>query len=98
MTNFQIVSDLHIEYKSNDVPDPLTLITPSADILILAGDIGSFYQYDQLKTFLINLCPYFKVVVYVPGNHEYYNKTKNHDDELQLFLNIFLLIHFLEQL
>lgn len=73
MTNFQIVSDLHIEYNSTDVPDPLTLITPSADILILAGDIGSFYQYDQLKTFLIKLCPHFKVVIYVPGNHEYYN-------------------------
>lgn len=72
MTYFQIVSDLHIEYKNTDVPDPLSLITPSAEILILAGDIGSFYQYNQLKTFLINLCPYFKVVIYVPGNHEYY--------------------------
>lgn len=72
MSKFQIVSDLHIEYKSNDVPDPLSLITPSADVLILAGDIGSFYQYDQLKTFLVKLCPYFKVVIYVPGNHEYY--------------------------
>jgi predicted phosphohydrolase len=72
MTNFQIVSDLHIEYKTNEVPDPLTLITPSADVLILAGDIGSFYQYNQLKTFLINLCPHFKVVIYIPGNHEYY--------------------------
>lgn len=72
MTNFQIVSDLHIEYNTDEVPDPLTLITPSADILILAGDIGSFYKYSQLKTFLINLCPQFKVVIYVPGNHEYY--------------------------
>ena len=72
MTKFQIVSDLHIEYKTNEVPDPLKLITPSADILIMAGDIGSFYKYDQLKTFLTLLCPYFKVVIYVPGNHEYY--------------------------
>jgi UDP-2,3-diacylglucosamine pyrophosphatase LpxH len=72
MTKFQIVSDLHIEYESNDVPDPLTLITPSADILILAGDIGSFYKYDQLKTFLVKLCFHFRVVIYVPGNHEYY--------------------------
>lgn len=72
MNNFQIVSDLHIEYNTEEVPDPLTLITPAADILILAGDIGSFYKYNQLKTFLINLCPHFKVVIYVPGNHEYY--------------------------
>jgi predicted phosphodiesterase len=72
MTNFQIVSDLHIEYNSNKVPNPLTLITPSADILILAGDIGSFYKHEQLSKFLFNLCPYFKVVIYIPGNHEYY--------------------------
>jgi predicted phosphohydrolase len=72
MITFQIVSDLHIEYKKDDVPDPLTLITPSADILILAGDIGSLYKYEQLKTFLVNLCKYFKIVLYIPGNHEYY--------------------------
>jgi predicted phosphohydrolase len=72
MTNFQVVSDLHIEYKSDKIPDPLSLITPTSDILILAGDIGSLYKYDQLKSFLILLCPYFKVVLYIPGNHEYY--------------------------
>jgi predicted phosphodiesterase len=92
MTNFQIVSDLHIEYKTNDVPDPLKLITPSADILILAGDIGSFYQYDQLNTFLVKLCPQFKVVIYVPGNHEYYivngYKPKTMSDLLNNFMKI----------
>lgn len=74
MTSFQIVSDLHIEYKNNDVPDPLSLITPSADILILAGDIGSFYKYLQLKEFLSKLCKYFEIVLYVPGNNEYYTQ------------------------
>lgn len=80
MTTFQISSDLHIEYKNDRVPDPLSLITPSADILILAGDIGSLYKYKQLKTFLEQLCLYFKAVLYVPGNHEYYklfSESKN---------------------
>jgi predicted phosphodiesterase len=72
MTKFQIVSDLHIEYKNDEIPDPLTLITPSAEILILAGDIGSLYKYEQLKGFLEKLCIYFKTVLYVPGNHEFY--------------------------
>lgn len=90
MTNFQIVSDLHIEYKSNEVPDPLTLITPSADILILAGDIGSFYQYDQLKTFLVNLCPHFKVVLYVPGNHEYYKMQGYSPQNMHILLKRFI--------
>ena len=90
MTNFQIVSDLHIEYRTNEVPDPLTLITPSADILILAGDIGSFYQYNQLKTFLINLCPHFKVVIYVPGNHEYYTMKGYHSQKMKVLLQNFV--------
>lgn len=72
MISFQVASDLHIEYKNNKVPDPLSLITPSADILILCGDIGSFYKYEQLKTFLSLLCGYFKIVLYIPGNCEYY--------------------------
>lgn len=92
MTKFQIVSDLHIEYRTTEVPDPLTLITPSADVLILAGDIGSFYQYDQLKTFLVNLCPHFKVVIYVPGNHEYYTvqgyKPQKMNNLLQNFIRM----------
>lgn len=92
MTTFQIASDLHIEYRNDNVPDPLTLITPSADILILAGDIGSFYKFKQLKEFLTKLCFRFKIVMYVPGNHEYYNihgyKYKKIDDLFQDFLLI----------
>lgn len=92
MTKFQIVSDLHIEYKSDEVPDPLTLITPSADILILAGDIGSFYKYDQLKTFLLKLCPYFKVVLYIPGNHEYYSVNGYYPQKMKDLLQKFMKI------
>ena len=72
MVTIQIASDLHIEYKNDLVPDPLDYVTPSADILVLAGDIGSFYKIDQLTIFLESLCSYFQVVLYVPGNHEWY--------------------------
>ena len=75
----QIASDLHIEYKNDKDVDPFDYITPSAEILILAGDIGSCYRYNQLRNFLKKLCPEFKIVLYVPGNHEYYyipNTTK----------------------
>lgn len=70
-TTIQIVSDLHIEEYDN-VPNPLDFVTPSADILILAGDIGSFYKINQLTDFLTALCSYFKIVLYTPGNHEWY--------------------------
>jgi predicted phosphodiesterase len=77
MSKFQIASDLHIEYRNDEVPDPLTYITPSADVLILAGDIGSFYKCDQLHAFLTKLCIHFKIVIYVIGNCEYY-RTNNY--------------------
>lgn len=69
--DFQIVSDLHIETEDTD-PDPLKYITPVCDKLILAGDIGTFYKYNQLYKFIEKICKYFKVVIYVLGNHEYY--------------------------
>lgn len=78
MTVLQIASDLHIEYKNDSVPNPLDFIIPSADILILAGDIGSLYKFNQLLTFLEKLCSYFKFVLYVPGNHEWY-MVPNHE-------------------
>lgn len=68
----QIISDLHIEYKNDQIPNPLDYITPVADILVLAGDIGSLYKYDQLSGFLKLVCSYFKYTIYIPGNHEYY--------------------------
>ena len=75
--DIQIVSDLHIEHYSDDIPDPLDYITPTSDILLLAGDIGSIYKFNQLKGFLQRVCEHFKIVLYVPGNHEYYMR-QNH--------------------
>ena len=73
MTTFQVASDLHIEYnEESDSPDPLKYITPSADTLILGGDIGSLYRHQQLSFFLKELGNHFGVIIYVPGNHEWY--------------------------
>ena len=92
MTKFQIASDLHIEYKNNELVDPLTIITPSADYLILAGDIGSFYKYEQLHKFIYILSKYYKSIIYVPGNNEYYTQIgfepKSMDELLQNFKRV----------
>ena len=61
-----------MEYKNEKDVDPFDYITPSAEILILSGDIGSCYRYSQLRNFFKKLCPEFKMVLYVIGNHEYY--------------------------
>lgn len=72
LLDFQIVSDLHIEFKNDTVPNAKDLITPKSEILILAGDIGSLYKYEQLSQFLKQLSKMFKILLYIPGNHEYY--------------------------
>lgn len=71
MVSFQIMSDLHIETHIGN-PDVEDYITPSAQILILAGDIGRAHRFEQLQTFLEKVCARFKTVLYVLGNHEYY--------------------------
>jgi predicted phosphohydrolase len=72
MTSVQIVSDLHIECIDDNHVNPLKYITPTAKILILAGDIGSLYKPIQLQNFIKLLSPHFNIILYIPGNHEYY--------------------------
>ena len=71
MVKFQIMSDLHIETMS-DTLSVGDFIKNSADILILAGDIGRVHKYTQIEKFLKDLCQKFEIVLYVLGNHEYY--------------------------
>lgn len=66
----QIASDLHLEYQKNN--EYTNLITPSADILILAGDIGSLYKLNQLENFFNHYTQQFSYILYVLGNCEFY--------------------------
>lgn len=86
---FQIASDLHIERINGDV-DPLSMITPSADILILAGDIGSFYKHEQLFKFIKKLCDLFELVIYVIGNNEYYTQHKHKPESMDILFSNFM--------
>jgi len=78
MVKFQIASDLHIEYRDEEkIPlSDYIVKDDKTDILILAGDIGNMNRFNQLKYFLQQACSEFRYVIYVPGNHEYYFKTK----------------------
>ena len=72
----QLLSDLHLEAHPQFVPQP----APGADVLVLAGDIGSYQAgsllvdddfglatFSPLAQFGAWPCP----VLFVPGNHEY---------------------------
>ncbi len=71
--NIQLLSDLHLESNPSFVPQPAS----GADVLVLAGDIGSYQTSSSLTKLGIAdfglgrfanwPCP----VVFVPGNHEY---------------------------
>ena len=69
--NFQIVSDLHLEfgygYESFDIP-------PRAPYLCLLGDIGRAVD-DKLFAFLENQLRVFKIVCFLLGNHEAYSSS-----------------------
>jgi len=85
--HIQLLSDLHIEFRNDEIPDPLKYITPTANILVLAGDIGSFYKINQLKGFLEQVCKLFEIVLYVPGNHEYYMVQNLNQFSMKILLN-----------
>lgn len=72
----QIVSDLHLEFYKN----PLDLkLKVSAPYLALLGDIcvvGTSIDIKNLEAWLDVYAPKYKLVFWVPGNHEYYTSKK----------------------
>ncbi|WP_337878348.1 metallophosphoesterase [Caldimonas sp.] len=69
----QLLSDLHLENDPGFVPQA----APGADLLVLAGDIGSYQAGSRLDEPDFGLARFapghgpWATVLYVPGNHEY---------------------------
>lgn len=72
----QLLSDLHLEVHPSFVPEP----APGADVLVLAGDIGSYQSGSLLQDEDFGLARFSPLpqyagwptpVLLVPGNHEY---------------------------
>lgn len=66
----QILSDIHSEFHKSQADFWESLVQP-ADILILAGDIH--VGRDNLVRCLRHFSRRYPAVIFVPGNHEYYN-------------------------
>lgn len=92
--NFQLESDLHLEFG---VPP---LLNKRADILILAGDICTAYtlRHDPTsQTFFENVAKQWQDVVYIFGNHEYYGSSiAKAEEEIRKELAKYSNIHILQ--
>ncbi|MEQ8418302.1 MAG: metallophosphoesterase [Imperialibacter sp.] len=69
----QYASDLHLEMPANAAWIYKNPIIPSAEILILAGDITYLSDLHLSSPFFDLLSSQFDKVYIVPGNHEFYN-------------------------
>lgn len=77
--NFDYVSDLHLNfYIGNEKPFSnvqdlvKTTIAPKvkSEVIVIAGDINE--SVDRLSEFLYCLSKYYKQIIFIAGNHEYY--------------------------
>ena len=75
----QIASDLHLEFPENRDFLEKNPIIPKAKILLLAGDIVSDNKRDKAEFFFKKWQNDFKLIVEVPGNHEYYYHIYHHN-------------------
>lgn len=64
------LSDVHNEFSTFNVP---ATDVDSMATLVLAGDIGVAKRPNTLHPFLEDVSKRFANVLYIPGNHEYYN-------------------------
>lgn len=72
----QIASDIHLEFMGpTDQRDLHSTFKGEADVLVLAGDIVPLRIIDQVRDSLAEFCGKYKHVVYVLGNHEYYDTS-----------------------
>lgn len=75
MTRIQVLSDLHFEFDP-DGGEAFTQAVPVlGDVLILAGDLIPLREDGAVRRALRGFCDRFARVIFVPGNHEYYQTS-----------------------
>jgi Icc-related predicted phosphoesterase len=84
MATIQVMSDIHVEFFRHDFQRWFDgLDATGVDILVLAGDIDvGLRLYETLKAF----CAKWPQVVFVAGNHEYYQSSPQEIRQLRELL------------
>lgn len=102
------ISDIHSEFYQNNIDDLLTMLkdnyTPKdANFCVLAGDIGSVSSDKTLEAYKQVLQHYsqnYPYVIFVAGNHEFYNSRFEYDhviDKLTALTMNFKNVYFLHR-
>jgi len=68
---FKLLSDLHLEFYKGDLWKPAPTDQDKNTVLLLAGDI---HVGKRGGPWIDEMCERFKEVVYILGNHEFYNQ------------------------
>lgn len=87
-----ICSDLHCEFHEDGGRKLIVKVLPEADIAIVAGDLA---VADGLGPALKLLADKYRQVVYVAGNHDYYNFSLEGVEAIRHSLNL-PNVHWLE--
>lgn len=69
--DFQVASDLHLEFRGVERAPTFAMPIKRSPMLLLAGDVCPAVQ-SGFESALARIANPFDVVLYVPGNHEYY--------------------------
>lgn len=80
--NFQLISDLHTDTYYNNLNLFIDSLEVVSDILVIAGDVS---ECSSLRSSLIPFINKWKYVVYVTGNHEYYQTSDKKQVDIVLY-------------
>lgn len=80
--DFQIASDLHIETHGGLNASPSCYPVRVAAVLVLCGDMYPFSR-PEYPEILRRVAEPFDMVMYVPGNHEYYDGSIEMDPQIE---------------
>lgn len=93
-----LLSDLHFEIWRDTTKFIQAIDSSNVDVLVLVGDIASAEFSDQLYEVFHEFHQKYPHVIYVPGNHEFYNNNpKQAWHNIKLASEAFINVHVLRQ-